>query len=188
MSESVQELAKVARPGRERMLDAARRLFCARGYERTPLRSVSESLGVTKAAVYYHFKSKDDLLAAIVTPVLDRIDQLLDPPVLRLARTAERRTFLERYIDELCGHPDVAALLLRDPAVADHPLGSRFAAQHSRMRELLGADDSLAARIRTATALRALELAVVEFRDADPIQVRETALSIALAVLETEQR
>lgn len=195
MSDSARELANTPsslgmtperRPARERVVEVARRLFRARGYERTALRSVSEALGVTKAAVYYHFRAKEDLLAAIVGPTLDRIDLLLEPFGARLASAEERRRFLAGYIEELSGDPAASALLLRDPAVADHPLGRRFAAQHGRMRALLGADDSLIAGIRTATALRALELAVIEFGDTDPVQVRETALNIALAVLEAE--
>jgi AcrR family transcriptional regulator len=173
------------RPGRQRILDVARGLFSSGGYERTPLRAISDALGVTKAALYYHFPAKEHLLVAIVGPMLDRIDELLDSlgPVLQSA--GQRREFLSRYVEELSSHADIAALLLRDPAVGGHPLGQRFAVQHTRMRALLGAQDDLATGIRAVTALRALELAVVEFDDADPV-VRETALNIALAVLDDE--
>lgn len=47
---------------RERILDVALELFNERGYERTSLREIAERLGVTKAALYYHFKSKEDIL------------------------------------------------------------------------------------------------------------------------------
>lgn len=172
------------RPGRQGALDVARRLFASGGYERTPLRAISDALGVTKAALYHHFKAKDDLLAAVVGPMLDRLDDLLDPLKPRFETREERRVFLRRYAEELTAEPDVTALLLHDPAVRALAVGRRFAAQHSRMRTLLGADDDLIAGIRTTTALRALELAVVEFGDADPTQVRETALNIAVAVLD----
>jgi AcrR family transcriptional regulator len=179
------------RPGRQRILDTARRLFCARGYERTPVRAISDALGVTKAAVYYHFKAKDDLLDAIVAPLLHGVDEILGsvaalaPPVLPVS---DRRAFLGRYVDELRAHPDVTALLLRDRAVGEHAAGRRFAALQKAMRALLGGEDSLVAGIRTTTALRALETAVVDFGDADPAQVRETALDIALAVLRADAR
>ena len=182
------------RPGRQRILDTARRLFCARGYERTPVRAISDTLGVTKAAVYYHFKAKDDLLDAIVAPLLHGVDEILRsvatpaPPVLPVLPVSDRRAFLGRYVDELRAHPDVTALLLRDRAVGEHAAGRRFAALQKAMRALLGGDDSLVAGIRTTTALRALETAVVDFGDADPAQVRETALDIALAVLRADAR
>lgn len=178
---SVREL----RPGREGILDVARRIFCARGYERTPLRVVSEALGVTKAAVYYHFKAKEDLLVAIVGPVLDRIDELIDSAGTRLEST-ERRAFLARYVDELRHHADVAGLLRLDPAVREHRVGQRFALQHTRMHALLGVEDSVAAGIRTATALRALEMVIVEFGDVEPDQAPETAIAVAMAVLDVQ--
>ena len=177
-------VAHELRPGRERMLSVARRLFCSQGYDRTPLRAISDALGVTKAAVYYHFKAKDDILVAIVTPVLDRVTGLVDAVGASLVDEGDRRRFLQGYVDVLRTDGDVIALLFSDPTVAEHPLGRRFAAQRERIRTLLGADQSLPGSIRASTALRTLELAVREFSDADPVRVRETALDIAMAVLD----
>jgi AcrR family transcriptional regulator len=50
---------------RERILDVALDLFNQRGYEGTSLREIAERLGVTKAALYYHFKSKEEILLAL---------------------------------------------------------------------------------------------------------------------------
>ena len=50
---------------RERILDVALDLFVQNGYDATSLREVSEQLGVTKAALYYHFASKDEILMAL---------------------------------------------------------------------------------------------------------------------------
>jgi AcrR family transcriptional regulator len=167
---------------RARILEVARELFCARGYERTPLREVSDSLGVTKAAIYYHFKAKDDLLVAILGPVLDRIDAVIDSAGDSVESPGEQRALLGRYLDELAADAGIVALL-RDPGVVEHRLGQRFVSQHARMRAILGGTADPASVIRTTTALRTLELAVVEFGDAHPDQVRETALDIAVSVL-----
>jgi AcrR family transcriptional regulator len=167
------------------MLDVARQIFCARGYERTPLRSIADALGVTKAAVYHHFKAKDDLLAAIVGPVLDRIDSVVEGAGPGPLLPAGRRAWLGRYVEELCSQADIATLLLHDPAVAEHAVGRRFAGQRARMRVQLGEEDDPASRIRTSTALRALELAIVDFASAYPAQVRETAVNVAMAVLDS---
>ena len=40
-------------------------LFTQKGYDGTSLREIAEKLGVTKAAIYYHFASKDDILMAL---------------------------------------------------------------------------------------------------------------------------
>ncbi len=50
---------------RERILDVALDLFIEKGFDRTSLREIAEQLGVTKAALYYHFASKDDILMAL---------------------------------------------------------------------------------------------------------------------------
>ena len=47
---------------RERVLDVALDLFTERGFDRTSLREIAERLGLTKAALYYHFASKEDIL------------------------------------------------------------------------------------------------------------------------------
>ena len=50
---------------RARILKAALHLFAEHGFAGTSTREISERLGFTKAALYYHFRTKDDLLAAI---------------------------------------------------------------------------------------------------------------------------
>jgi AcrR family transcriptional regulator len=47
---------------RERILDIGLDLFIEHGYDRTSIRDIAERLGTTKAALYYHFKSKADIL------------------------------------------------------------------------------------------------------------------------------
>ena len=50
---------------RERILDIALDLFTGQGYEKTSLRQIAERLGFSKAAIYYHFASKEDILMAL---------------------------------------------------------------------------------------------------------------------------
>jgi AcrR family transcriptional regulator len=50
---------------RQRILDVALDLFTEQGYDGTSLRQIAEQLGVTKAALYYHFESKEDILLAL---------------------------------------------------------------------------------------------------------------------------
>ncbi|MGX5843122.1 TetR/AcrR family transcriptional regulator [Mesorhizobium sp. ArgA1] len=51
-------------PTRKRIVDAATRLFYAEGIGRVSVDAVAEKAGLTKRTLYYHFKSKDDLIAA----------------------------------------------------------------------------------------------------------------------------
>ncbi|HEY1830950.1 MAG TPA: helix-turn-helix domain-containing protein [Acidimicrobiales bacterium] len=50
---------------RERILEVAMELFTEKGYDKTSLREIAERLGFTKAALYYHFESKEDILRAL---------------------------------------------------------------------------------------------------------------------------
>jgi AcrR family transcriptional regulator len=66
---------------REQILDVALELFTANGYEKTSLREIAERMNFSKAALYYHFASKDDILLALHLRLhelgkagLDRID------------------------------------------------------------------------------------------------------------------
>jgi AcrR family transcriptional regulator len=51
---------------RQRIFDAAYKLFYRRGYGRVGMDDIAEQAGVTKRTLYYHFKSKDDLLAGVL--------------------------------------------------------------------------------------------------------------------------
>ncbi|MGA3353497.1 MAG: helix-turn-helix domain-containing protein [Acidimicrobiales bacterium] len=66
----VKDTTKVGEDGsqettRERILDIAMELFTGQGYEKTSLRQIAERLGFSKAAIYYHFSSKDEILLAL---------------------------------------------------------------------------------------------------------------------------
>src|ERR1700761_8611546 len=50
---------------RQRILDIALDLFTEKGYDKTSLREIAAEVGFSKAAVYYHFASKDDILLAL---------------------------------------------------------------------------------------------------------------------------
>jgi AcrR family transcriptional regulator len=70
---------------RERILDVALELFNDQGYDATSLREIAERLGITKAAIYYHFQSKADILFELHlrlhelgAGILDEIDALED--------------------------------------------------------------------------------------------------------------
>jgi AcrR family transcriptional regulator len=71
-------LAHDANSTRERILNVALELFQAQGYDGTSLRQIAEELGVTKAALYYHFESKEEILRALHMRLHDFGKDLLD--------------------------------------------------------------------------------------------------------------
>lgn len=56
---------------RDRILDVALDLFTEQGFDGTSLRELADRLGFTKAALYYHFRSKEDILLALHRRVHD---------------------------------------------------------------------------------------------------------------------
>ena len=75
---------------RERILDVALELFNEQGYDSTSLREIAERLGITKAALYYHFERKEDILLelhlrlhALGRGLLDQLDRLEDERSVR---------------------------------------------------------------------------------------------------------
>jgi AcrR family transcriptional regulator len=61
--------------GRELILQEATRLFVKQGYNGISMREIAEACHMTKAALYYHFKDKEDLLRSIFTTYLDKLSR-----------------------------------------------------------------------------------------------------------------
>jgi AcrR family transcriptional regulator len=98
---------------RERILDAALRLFAERGYSATGVHEIARQAKIEKAALYWHFGSKEGLLAA----VLDRMDAELIERIHKqvfLSGSADDR--LDRFIHGLrvlvTEHPYIVRLTL----------------------------------------------------------------------------
>src|SRR5213078_367044 len=62
---------------RSRVQKVALELFAGQGYDKTSLREIAERLGVTKAALYYHFKSKEDIVTSLVEDFYGKIDAVI---------------------------------------------------------------------------------------------------------------
>src|SRR5574337_530800 len=88
-----------ARPTKGKLVEAARRLFWERGYEATSLQDVVLRARVKSGSLYYFFRTKEDLLLA----VLDHYVDLLWPAVIEPAfgRTADP---IERIFSILNGY------------------------------------------------------------------------------------
>ncbi|NKQ55703.1 helix-turn-helix transcriptional regulator [Amycolatopsis sp. K13G38] len=63
---------------RERIQQIALDLFVEQGYEKTSLREIAERLEVTKAALYYHFRTKEDIVRSLFEDIAEAVDEVLD--------------------------------------------------------------------------------------------------------------
>ncbi len=62
-----------SRIGREKILDVAENLFTENGYRAVSIRDIAQACGVTNAALYYHFASKEALFAEVLEQHADRL-------------------------------------------------------------------------------------------------------------------
>ena len=62
---------------REQIVEAADRLFYQQGFEHTSFRDISEAVKISRGNFYHHFKSKDDILEAVITLRLANTEQML---------------------------------------------------------------------------------------------------------------
>jgi AcrR family transcriptional regulator len=170
---------------RARVLQAALELFAERGFAATSTRELSERLGFTKAALYYYFRTKDDLLAALIEPGLEQLTNLITQTPVR-ASAAARRDVLAAYIDLNTSHVDLLRVLTQDPSVARRPASVTHAALEERMLQLLAGHEApdLTEQIRARAALAAIRGALVHTApDGDPVIVRAAILAAACGAL-----
>ena len=100
---------------RERILDVAGDLFVEQGYDGTSLREIADRMGFTKAALYYHFPSKEDLLQALLEPFWGMVQEMGER--LSKAQTIEEwAETLEWTIDLAVQHVGMFSLLDRNRA------------------------------------------------------------------------
>jgi AcrR family transcriptional regulator len=143
----------------ERMDSRIARLALARfsvdGFVGTSIADLASALGISKAAIYYHYRSKDALLHRLVDPLLDAIDACLQDHH-QPTRTA--RQLLAAHLAVLIAHREVVPLVTTDVGVLNHPtIGPRLRAQNQQLQSLLASPDTSApARLRAEAALGAI--------------------------------
>lgn len=94
---------------RQAILDQARRLFIRHGYHGLAMRQIAEVLGVTKPALYYHFRRKEELFLSILEEYLEAMEQLLDSLLNSSLNCHER---IKSFIEALLNQPDEQRALI----------------------------------------------------------------------------
>jgi AcrR family transcriptional regulator len=173
---------------RARIQDVALTLFATRGYALTSLQEIATALDVTKAALYFYFPAKAQLLQSLVDPLLDRVQTLLDAYTGSPLAAPARREVVYALTDLLLAHRPVVAWLARDlTALAQPGIGDRIAALVAHVQHFLaGADASLAGQVRVAAAIGALLGPLVALDTQALSALRETLAAAAMASLSVE--
>jgi AcrR family transcriptional regulator len=172
---------------REQILATALDLFLAQGYEATSLRAIAEHLNITKAALYYHFPAKEQLVVELTRPFLNDLADLVararaeDPH----HRPDRRLALLTAYLDALITHGRVISLLAQNPAAQNHPdvgLRARTLVE-SYSTEIAGRDARDEDKVRVACAMGVIN-AIATGPISNPAKAKPVILGAALAALD----
>jgi AcrR family transcriptional regulator len=160
---------------REKILDVALELFVQYGYDKTSLRDIAERLGITKAALYYYFERKEDILMelhlrlhAMGSEVLDELEAVPDGP----ARIAAFPAMLERLVVTMVGNRQLILLHRRNQSAlealhSDERNRVENEDLQRRLVRILSSEEiSLTLRVRVACAIGAITETFFESGDA----------------------
>jgi AcrR family transcriptional regulator len=162
---------------RARILRTAVALFAEHGYQRTSLRLIAEQLGLTKAAILYHFSAKADILAVLTAPMVNDIDAALRAAA-QLGPTRARWAAIESWLDALLAHRALLTALYRDLSVLGQEPLSHWVALLERTNEIVaGPNAGPRERVRAAMVVATLGDPIMVCRDLPTEQLRQEILA-----------
>ncbi|WP_351231781.1 helix-turn-helix domain-containing protein [Streptomyces sp. NPDC002133] len=169
---------------RQRIQDVALELFAEQGYEKTSLREIAERLQVTKAALYYHFKTKEDIVISLFQDLNRPVDELIawaeDQP-----RTLETKLeILRRYQEALTGAAPLFRFMQENQAtVRELSIGVTFKERMVTLVQLVQEPDlGMTDRVRCVSALFTMHAGTFFMQnvEGDPEEKREAVLEVAI--------
>lgn len=188
-----------AKTTREQILDVALELFNAAGYDKTSLREIAERMGFSKAALYYHFASKEDILMALHMRLHDLGNEGFDLLDSDRARPQAWPAFLDNVIDKMLDNRALFVLHAHNHAAFEklHEMGGHQQENEDlvqRLRHLL-TDTSvpMRQRVRLACSIGAIMSGLVlagdvfsDVRTADMSQLLREAVADLLGPVVSE--
>lgn len=168
---------------RQRIQDVALELFAEQGYEKTSLREIAERLDVTKAALYYHFKTKEDIIISVFDDLTRPIDDLIGWAEEQPRTLDTKREVLRRYSEAMAsGAPLYRFMQENQATVRELSIGETMKKRLFALVELLRATDApLADQVRCISALFTLYAGMMFLQhvEGDPEETRRAALEVA---------
>ncbi|PNG90915.1 hypothetical protein SMF913_26380 [Streptomyces malaysiensis] len=125
----VTAMAEARGDTRERIQQVALELFTQHGYEKTSLREIADRLNVSTAALYYHFKTKADILSSVVDDLASSVEEVAEWGQAQPTTLDMRKGLLER-LSQLVSSGKMRNLMLfsqeNQAALREHPAGQRL--------------------------------------------------------------
>jgi AcrR family transcriptional regulator len=95
---------------REEILKTSMRMFIEHGYHGLAMRQISEAVGVSKAALYYYFKDKEELFLAILSNYLDEMEASIEAICTATESSKER---IRRFVKAVLSQPAEQRAIIR---------------------------------------------------------------------------
>lgn len=118
---------RIRRATTEQILKTALSLFCEKGYHSTSIEDVAKQAQISKGLLYHYFKSKEDLLAAIVDLRINDLLEVMNSAAAKLTPVAQIRHIVEGALEDVHRQPEVFRFYLNlftqpklDPVVAKY--------------------------------------------------------------------
>jgi AcrR family transcriptional regulator len=119
------------RAAQQRIVDAAVELFAEHGVGGTSLQMIADAVGVTKAAVYHQFPTKDEIVLAVAQAELANLEAAIDAAEAEPGPDRARDVLVARMVDLAVARRRMESMLLGDPVIV------RFFAQHEPYRKVM---------------------------------------------------
>jgi len=169
-------------PAKARIVSAAAGLFAEHGVGGTSLQMIADAIGVTKAAVYHQFKTKDQIVVAAAEDELARVIAAMDAAEAEPDPARARDVLLTRIVDLAVERRRMESTLVGDPVLNEpfHRVMDRL------YRMLTGEDAKPEGRMRAAMLTAAIGGAVMHplVADLDDDTLRSQLLYLARRFLD----
>jgi AcrR family transcriptional regulator len=179
---SMSSRAVQAERTRQQILETAQRLFTELGYDATSLQMIADEMGLTKAAVYYHFRAKDEILHAAMLPGIQRLKALLDEAAAIRGRRARIEHLVDGFVDFLVQNRHYAMVAATDPAAKRDKLNESEKLRQCALTVLFGENPTGADRLALSVVYRLPEC-LPDLVDLTDTELREALKSTAVRIL-----
>jgi AcrR family transcriptional regulator len=159
---------------RQQILETAQRLFTELGYDATSLQRIADEMGLTKAAVYYHFRAKSDILHAAMQPGIQGLKDLLDDAASIRGRRARTEYLVNGYIDFLIQNRRYTVMASTDPAAKRDKLEDKVTELRQRALTLFFGDNPTGAERLSFNILFFIPQCLADLTDLTDTELRET--------------
>jgi AcrR family transcriptional regulator len=169
---------------RQRIQDVALELFAEQGYEKTSLREIAERLEVTKAALYYHFKTKEEIIVSIFRDLTKPIEDLIEWGGNQPHTLETKQELVRRYSQALSEATPLFRFMQENQAtVRELQIGDSFKDRTRSLRDIIiDPDAPLTDQVRCVSAIFTLHAGMFFLQDleGDPEDKREAVLEVAI--------